>query len=77
MLPIELLRKRVARSSFCFWSVSSRPTVGLVTIFLVNDIFTIGGEIPAPDVAELPMLMNAIAEKLKSKDEFKGRDFEA
>ena len=48
-------------------------------IFAVNELLTIGGEIAAPDVKELPMILSAIADKLKrqSKDDFKGRHFEA
>jgi hypothetical protein len=40
---------------------------------------SIGMEFAAPKVAERAMILNAIAEKLKrqSKDDFKGRHFEA
>lgn len=42
-------------------------------------MLTIGMEFAAPKVAERAMILNTIAEKLKrqSKDDFKGRHFEA
>ena len=54
---------------------SDRP----VANFVFNPMLTMGGEISAPNVAERADDLNAIAEKLKrqSKDDFKGRHFEA
>jgi hypothetical protein len=48
-------------------------------ISLVNGMLTSAGEIPAPMLWSVPIIPNAIAEKLKrqSKDDFKGRHFEA
>src|SRR5690606_33322752 len=52
---------------------------GLSQIFVVNGLLTISGEIPVPELWSVPMILNAIAEKLKrqSKEDFKGRHFEA
>ncbi len=56
------------------WGVAGR-----VPNFSVSELFTIGGEIAAPDVTKLLMILNAIADKQKhqSKGDFKGRHFEA
>ncbi|BCH67267.1 hypothetical protein RvVAT039_pl01000 (plasmid) [Agrobacterium vitis] len=52
---------------------------GLSQIFSVNGMLTIGREIPLLLLRSVPMVLNAITEKLKrqSKDDFKGRYFEA
>jgi len=52
---------------------------GVSQIFAVNELLTIGGEIAAPNVMELPKILNAIADKPRrqSNDDFKGRHFEA
>jgi transposase, IS6 family len=52
---------------------------GLSQIFIVNELLTIGEEIAAPNIWSVQMILNAVAEKLKrqSKDDFKGRHFEA
>ena len=39
---------------------------GVSQIFAVNELLTIGGEIAAPNVMELPMILNAIADKPKA-----------
>lgn len=56
-----------------------RPGRGVSQIFVVNGLLTISGEIRAPELWSAPMILNAITEKLKrqSKDDFKGRHFEA
>ena len=54
--------------------------MGVSQISTLNRMLTMGGEISAPKVAErADDILNAIAEKLKrqSKDDFKGRHFEA
>ena len=53
--------------------------LGLSQIFMVNRLLTIAGEIAAPNSMELPMILNAIADKPKrqSKDDFKWQHFEA
>nr|ALU64524.1 Mobile element protein [Rhizobium leguminosarum bv. viciae] len=52
---------------------------GLSQIFLVNRLLTLAGEILASNLWSEPVILNTIAEKLKrrSKDDFKGRHFEA
>jgi hypothetical protein len=47
---------------------------GLSQIFSVNGMLTIGREIPLQVLWSVPMILNAITEKLKrqSKDDFKG-----
>lgn len=52
---------------------------GLSQNFVVNGLLTISGEIRAPELWSVPMILNAVTEKLKrqSKDDFKGRHFEA
>ena len=56
-----------------------RLSRGVSQIFVVNGLLTISGEIRAPELWSAPMILNAITEKLKrqSKDDFKGRHFEA
>lgn len=55
------------------------PCWGVSQIFLVNSMLTIGGEIVALALWSVPMILNALVEKLKrqSKDDIKGRHFEA
>lgn len=53
--------------------------MGLSQILLVNGLLTTAGEIPLPKWWSVVMILNAVAEKLKrqSKNDFKGRHFEA
>ena len=58
----------------------SSPLPGLSQISTLTRMLTMGGEISASKVAErADDILNAIVEKLKrqSKDDFKGRYFEA
>ncbi|GLR60432.1 hypothetical protein GCM10007919_51610 [Rhizobium indigoferae] len=52
---------------------------GQSQIFLVHRLLTLAGEILASNLWSEPVFLNTIAEKLKrrSKDDFKGRHFEA
>lgn len=58
---------------------SSWSSGGLSQIFVVNELLSVGEEIAAPAAVECANDLNAIAEKLEdqSKDDFKGRHFEA
>ena len=68
----EIVRRIMFIGFFAF-------VLGVSQIFVVNGLLTISGEIRAPELWSAPMILNAITEKLKrqSKDDFKGRHFEA
>ncbi len=53
--------------------------MALSQILQVNSMLTMGEKLPLLILRSEPMILNTIAEKLKrqSKDDFKGRHFEA
>ncbi|MBB4346212.1 hypothetical protein GGE56_007645 [Rhizobium leguminosarum] len=60
-------------------SIEGRLHMGLSQILALNGMLTMGREMPLRKSWSEPMILTAIAEKLKrqSKDNFNGRHFEA